>query len=80
MLVTTKSGVVITILAGRPSGENWDEKMRYLGEEMTQAAEVMDLPEEMKHRRGDYRTVHTGVSYGGGSQVSLRNSLRFWGG
>jgi hypothetical protein len=69
----TPSGVVLAVLAGRPGGHDWDERMGGLESEMMEWSKVMTFPMangRLDNRRGDYRAMNTGLSYGGGSVVS----------
>lgn len=51
--------------------------MRALDKGMTKASGNMTFPvlPEGKHRRGTYRSMHTGLSCGGGSLVSPTHSV-----
>jgi hypothetical protein len=71
-VIKTPSGVVAAVLAGRPGGEAWDDKMRRLDGELEGSAELMTFQQvdpKKPPRRGDHRAMHTGLSYGGGSKV-----------
>ena len=68
--ITTPSGYIIALLAGRPASETWDICMRELTGKMIMARDALNfVDKEAKHRRGAYPSVNTGISYGGGAKV-----------
>lgn len=68
--IRTPSGILVALLAGRPEGQTWDKFMGGLDAEMTESAGQMTFPgDPAERRRGPYRSVNTGISYGGGSKV-----------
>jgi hypothetical protein len=73
LMIKTPSGVMAAVLAGRPLGQGWDNKIKSLYEELSGASESMTFPKagltSEPPRRGDYRVMHTRLSYGGGSMV-----------
>ena len=68
--IRTKSGLLIALLAGQPSAPSWGVKMKVL-EQAVESARLKMLfrDEQTSHRRGNYPTVATGISYGGGAMV-----------
>ena len=69
--IRTKSGLLIALLAGKPSAPTWERKMKTLKHAMDSAKLKMSFREEQTaHRRGKYPTVATGISYGGGAMVA----------
>ena len=70
MPIATPSGLLIALLAGRPGPLAWDLKMKKLVGLMGLAKETIRFNEGgVKHRRGRYPSVNTGISFGGGSKV-----------
>lgn len=71
--ITTPSGYIIALLAGRPASSTWDSCMLRLTGIMRLTKDAMRFGDhEDKHRRGTYTSVNTGISYGGGARVSQR--------
>ena len=74
--IRTKSGLLIALLAGKPSAPTWERKMKTLAHAMDSARLKMSFRDEQTaHRRGDYPTVTTGISYGGGAMVGQSLTL-----
>lgn len=68
--ITTPSGYIIALLAGRPASSTWDDCMVSLAGIMNLTRDAMRFDDkEAKHRRGTYASVNTGISYGGGAKV-----------
>lgn len=55
------------MLVGRPLDETWQDMSDDLARKMLQAGKGI---KQDTSRRGIYGAIHTGVSYGGGQQVS----------
>lgn len=65
------------VLAGRPKDPSYVQDLKILESSMHSARERLNFPKRSsKHRRGLYHHLSTGISYGGGSKVSLQQSLR----
>jgi len=68
--ITTPSGYIIALLAGRPDGSSWDTSMGELARAMDLTRDAMCFDDvDATHRRGSYASVNTGISYGGGAKV-----------
>ncbi len=66
-------GTIIVVLAGQPNDASWST----VTEEASGALEDMrrnyhSAHCDFSHRRGDYWSVTTGITYGGGQPVSAR--------
>jgi hypothetical protein len=67
---------VVAVLVGRPRDKDWD---RIIQEAMAEMEEVRKLGMEqdafdkkcLNNRRGNFVTLSTGVSFGGGATVGL---------
>lgn len=64
---------IITILAGRPQGQDWDGVQMGMSTELQSAASAIRGAGE--ERRGKYTSLSVGISYGGGQMVSLFSTL-----
>lgn len=81
VLIIDCEGRIVVILAGRPNDDDWDESMERLQGVLANASESLDfggynsLPAPSRgpaeNRRGGYKTVAVGVSYGGGQRVRV---------
>jgi hypothetical protein len=71
---------IVAIMAGRPGREeeeeDWEEVCKAAGEELCQAGRA--LGEGKTHRRGEFQTLVTGFSFGGGQKkpCNFSNSPR----
>jgi 2-keto-3-deoxy-L-rhamnonate aldolase RhmA len=73
-LIVDIEGRIIAILLGRPEDPEWDEVVRKAAAAFTRARRAGEAsgafrPQDLKHRRGSYAVLSTGVSLGGGQQV-----------
>ncbi|TDL13852.1 hypothetical protein BD410DRAFT_817258 [Rickenella mellea] len=69
---------VFGVLAGRPPGSDWDEEVvpgAYWELDQTKDECKFD-PKDLKHRRGRFPVQATGISYGGGQEVSTSETKR----
>ncbi|KAH0826842.1 hypothetical protein J3R83DRAFT_4373 [Lanmaoa asiatica] len=60
---------IMTILAGRPQGQDWDQVHLQMGVILEQAGS--NVQGSHKERRGSFVSLSTGVSYGGGQTAGL---------
>lgn len=60
---------IMTILAGRPQGQDWDQVHAGMSSLLEQARS--NVQGFHKERRGKFVSLSTGVSYGGGQKVGL---------
>lgn len=68
--IVDKDGRVIGLLAGRPADASWDDVASSAYSAMAEAAEACQFkPKHSDHRRGQFATLATGVSFGGGRTV-----------
>ena len=66
---------VITALAGRPNDSQWDDVSEGAAEDVRQAGNACSFNDEQsEHRRGQFPALATGVSFGGGQKVSIRQN------
>jgi hypothetical protein len=70
LLILSKSDEVISILAGRPKDDSFVSDLKDLEEKANLAKDSLTFRGALKHRRGTYRCLSTGISYGGGATVS----------
>lgn len=61
---------VMTVLAGRPDGEDWSQVHARMSALLEQAG--ANIPGPRTERRGNFVSLSTGVSYGGGQMASIR--------
>ncbi|KAJ7225149.1 hypothetical protein C8J57DRAFT_1093561, partial [Mycena rebaudengoi] len=71
-------GRIIAVLVGTPEDPDWDEVIRDALKEMKRARRRgvrrgIFKAKDMRHRRGQYLPLVTGVSFGGGQQVAPGN-------
>ncbi|KAF8121002.1 hypothetical protein EV363DRAFT_1406672 [Boletus edulis] len=59
---------IITVLAGRPLGDDWDEVHAEISTLLHDAGPKVGKPRKQE-RRGDYTSLSFGVSYGGGQRA-----------
>jgi hypothetical protein len=72
--ILSKDGEVFALLAGRPQDKTFVDDLKLLEKEMEIARDSLSFGKGTdQHRRGEYPTMSTGISYGGGSKV--RGSL-----
>ncbi|KAJ7817079.1 hypothetical protein B0H13DRAFT_1662959, partial [Mycena leptocephala] len=72
-LIVDIEGHIIAILLGRPEDPDWDEVVHKAAAAFTRARHAGEAsgafrPQDLKHRRGSYAVLSTGVSLGGGQQ------------
>ena len=60
---------IISVLAGRPKGEDWDDVHQRMSDLLRDAP--CHLETVRQERRGDFVSLSTGVSYGGGQTVCV---------
>ncbi|EMD39866.1 hypothetical protein CERSUDRAFT_45923, partial [Gelatoporia subvermispora B] len=69
-----ESNTIFAMLVGKPSGsEPWDLCMRD-AETAMEAARVRIGLQHSDHRRGNYASISTGFSFGGGQQLPMNKS------
>jgi hypothetical protein len=74
-LVLDVHGRIIVILIGTPEDPDWDEVIKDAIKAMKRACRHgarrgLFKTGDMRHRRGRYLPLHSGVSFGGGQQVA----------
>lgn len=74
ILIVDREDRIIAILAGRPSGKDWEETVQKYLQALARAKESLQFGKKCD-RRGPFRTIAVGVSYGGGQTVSDHVSL-----
>ena len=60
----------MTVLAGRPQSADWDHTHARVSALLEQAVHKVHTPR--KERRGNFVSLSTGASFGGGQKVGLR--------
>lgn len=61
---------VMAVLAGRPDSQDWDSVHAQMSALLQETG--ANIPGPHKERRGNFVSLSTGVSYGGGQMVSVR--------
>ena len=61
---------VMTVLAGRPQSADWDHTHAHVSALLEQAVHKVHTPH--KERQGNFVSLSTGVSFGGGQKVDLQ--------
>ena len=70
MVLTSKTGEIFGTLPGRPVNDpTWDGVMRGVVAAIERAKRRLKFGKK-QDRRGTFRTIASGVSYGGGQRVS----------
>ena len=65
--ITDVEKLAFAVLPSMPKDDAWDGNMRDAAEALETAGNACDLgPKAAHHRRGNYLTLRTGVSMGGG--------------
>lgn len=78
VLVDMDNHIVVT-LAGRPSGQEWEEMITNAGRMMTRVEEEFYRRRVgLSHRRGHYAHLGTGVSFGGGQTFPSNLQNHAW--
>ena len=67
--ITDQHDRIVTMLAGRPQDDDWDDVHAQMSAHLEDAGGEVQCPR--KERRGDFISLSTGVSYGGGQTVSV---------
>jgi len=68
--ILSKNQEVFIVLAGRPEDETFLSDLKDLKGAMELARDRLTFPKGSEHhRRGQYPSFSTGISYGGGSKV-----------
>jgi len=72
--IVDKNNKTATILAGRPAGrkegdapDNWEVLTKETARTLEDAAEHTKVPES--HRRGEFKALSSGISFGHGQKV-----------
>jgi len=63
------------MLAGRPQGDDWDNVQQRMSDLLQDAPHQLEAVR--RERRGDFVSLSTGVSYGGGQTVRLTENRIF---
>ena len=63
----------MTVLAGRPRGDDWEDMHTRMSSLMEHAGD--QVQNARPERRGNFVSISTGVSYGGGQMVSASHKL-----
>lgn len=72
-VLTSKEGKVFGALPGRPVNDStWDENNAGVVRALERAAQKLKFSSK-RDRRGTFRTIASGISYGGGQKVRLRS-------
>jgi len=79
MAVADKDFRILVILAGAPDkGENWEKDCKEAAEELKKACDQLKKKDDCKtgktERRGEFCTLATGFSYGGGQRKPMNFS------
>lgn len=64
---------IMTVLAGRPRGDDWEDMHTRMSSLMEHAGD--QVQNARPERRGNFVSISTGVSYGGGQMVSASHKL-----
>lgn len=81
--IVDPKGRMLAILAGRPDDVNWEQDVLIpataLLEEIREEGDACGAwsKKQLDARRGDFVSITTGVSYGGGQDVSESRCLSF---
>lgn len=68
---------VFVLLAGRPDDQSYLGDLKSLKGAMADSRDKLKFGEgSQTHRRGEYPTLSTGISYGGGSKVGSPPALQ----
>jgi hypothetical protein len=64
---------VVGVLAGRPAGDGWQDRVNVEATQVLESAreKLHFKEEEIHHRRGPFPATDWGISFGGGQQVGL---------
>ena len=68
LLVTDEDDRIIVFGAGPPNAADWDAVVAQFLVDLDEAASKLKHPKR-SDRRGNYHTIATGISYGGGQRV-----------
>jgi hypothetical protein len=68
--VTDRCGRIIAMLTARPEDPGWEDDIKEIATAMAAAGkDVQWILDDLNHRRGWFKSLSTGVSYGGGQTV-----------